>query len=262
MRLVAEIRKELEPRLLLPSLTVGLLVGVMDLGLEVSLAALIFADLHQFLAGGIGIMLFGSVVIAFVTALTTSVPGSVALPQDTPAAILALAVGGIAATMRAAQPEAIYATALAAIAVTSVLVGISFLLVGRFRLSGFVRYIPYPVVGGFLAGTGWLLAKGGVGVMLNFPLTVANLPRLLTSDALALWLPGLVFGVALVVVLRRYKHFLITLSALFLVTAIFYAYLGIAHVVGGGRLRPWLAPRTVPRGKFLPATNAAHSGAS
>jgi len=27
-----------------------------------------------------------------------------------------------------------------------------------------VRYIPYPVMGGFLAATGWLLFKGGLQV--------------------------------------------------------------------------------------------------
>ena len=96
MSFVEEIRKEFEPKLLLPSLTVGLLAGVMDLGMEISLAALIFADLHQFLAGGIGVMLFGALVMGLVVGLTTSVPGMVAVPQDTPAAILALAVGGIA----------------------------------------------------------------------------------------------------------------------------------------------------------------------
>ena len=25
-----------------------------------------------------------------------------------------------------------------------------------------IRFVPYPVVGGFLAGTGWLLFKGGI----------------------------------------------------------------------------------------------------
>jgi len=258
MSFVDEIRKEFEPKLLLPSLTVGLLVGVMVLALEISLAALIFADVHQFLAGGIGVMLFGAVVIGLVVGLTTSVPGMVAVPQDTPAAILALAVGGIAVTMKAAGPQAVFVTALAAIVVTSVLVGIIFLLLGRFQLSGFVRYIPYPVVGGFLAGTGWLLAKGGVGVMLNIPLTLANLPHLFSAEILGLWLPGLLFGLTLLLVLRRYKHFLITLSALVLVTALFYGYLWLGHIsVAEASARGWLLG-PFPAGSFYqPLTPAA-----
>ena len=196
-------------------------------------------------------------MIGLVVGLTTSVPGMVALPQDTPAAILALAVGGIALAMKSAQPQAVFATALAAIAVTSLLVGVIFLLLGRFRLSGFVRYIPYPVVGGFLAGTGWLLAKGGVGVMVNIPLTLANLPRLFSAEMLILWLPGLIFGVALLLVLRRYKHFLITLSALVLVTALFYGYLWIAHIsVADASARGWLLGPFPAGGFYQPLTPA------
>ncbi len=260
MSLVEEIRKELEPKLLLPSLTIGLLAGVTDLGVEISLAALIFADLGQYLGAGIGLLLFGALVMGIVVGLSTSLPGMVAIPQDTPAAILALTVGGIALAMKSAEPQALYATVVAAIAVTSLSTGIFFLLLGRFRLSAFVRYVPYPVVGGFLAGTGWLLAKGGVGVMLDIPLTLANLPRLFSPDRLILWLPGALFGVALFAVLRRYKHFLITLSALALVTALFYGYLLLAHLsVAQASARGWLLG-PFPSGSFYqPLTLASLS---
>ena len=107
-----------------------------------------------------------------------------------------------------------FATFLAAIALTTLLMALILLVIGHFRLGGFVRYIPYPVVGGFLAGTGWLLAQGGLGVMLDIPLTIGNLPRLFAPDRLIAWLPGVVFGVALLLVLRRHQHFLITPGAL------------------------------------------------
>src|SRR4030042_3723854 len=100
MRFVDEIKRELSAKLLPSSLMVGLLAGVMDLGTEISLAAYIFSgDLSQFLAGGIGVMLFGALVFGVVVALITSVPGVIAVPQDTPAAILALMAGGIALSM-------------------------------------------------------------------------------------------------------------------------------------------------------------------
>jgi len=122
MRLVDEIKQELQPKLLLPSITVGVLAGVMDIGVELSLAAFIFSgDLSQFLAGGIGILLFGALVVGTVVGLITSVPSMIAVPQDTSAAILALMAAGIAAVMKASQPKAIFATVLAAIAVTSLL---------------------------------------------------------------------------------------------------------------------------------------------
>ncbi len=260
MSLVEELRREFEPKLLLPSLTVGLVAGVTDLGIEISLAALIFASLVQFLGAGIGLLLLGALVMGVVVALTTSLPGMVAVPQDTPAAILALIVGGIAFAMQSAAPKAVYATVVAAIAVTTLSAGIFFLLLGRFHLSGFVRYVPYPVVGGFLAGTGWLLAKGSIAVMLDIPLTLANLPKVLASDRLILWLPGTLFGLALFAVLRRYKHFLITLGALALVTSLFYGYLLLANIsVAEASARGWLLG-PFPSGSFYqPLTPAMFS---
>ncbi len=231
MNFINEIKKEFHPRLLLPSLTVGLLVSIMSIGTIVSLAAFIFSgSLSPFLAGGIGLVLFGALVMGIVVAFTTSLPAMIAIPQDTPAAILALVASGIALAMRSAQPQSVYVTVVAAIALTSLLMAVILLLLGRFHASGFVRYIPYPVVGGFLAGTGWLLAKGAFGVMLGLPMTLANLPQAFTVAKIVDWLPGLIFAVVLLLVLRRYHHFLITPAALLLATALFYGYLFLAHI--------------------------------
>ena len=173
---VSDIKKEFSPSILLPSLTSGLLAAIVTISLEISLAALIFSgDLGRFLPGGIGLMLFGAFVIGIVVSLTTSLPGMIGLPQDTPAAILALVAAAIAFSMKSANPQAIYVTVVAAIMLTSIVTGIFFLLLGFFKASAFVRYIPYPVVGGFLAGTGWLISKGALGVMTNVPMTIANL---------------------------------------------------------------------------------------
>jgi sulfate permease, SulP family len=258
MRLADEIKKEFQPKLMLAGLTAGLLAGVMDIGVEISLAALIFSDLSQFVAAGIGLLLFGALVTGIVMSLTTSLPGVVAVPQDTPAAILALAISGIAFQMKSADPQSVYATAVAAIAVTSLAMGIIFILLGRFRASGFVRYIPYPVVGGFLAGTGWLLARGGINVMVDMPLSLPNLPRLLAPDGLILWLPGLLFGVGLLLVLRVRNHFLVTPAALLLVAGLFYGYLLLAHIsVAEASTRGWLLGPFPAGGFYQPLTPAA-----
>ncbi|HET6845639.1 MAG TPA: SulP family inorganic anion transporter [Anaerolineales bacterium] len=258
MGFLAEARRELQPRSLLSSLTVGLLAGVMVLGMEISLAAYIFSgDLKPFLAHGIGVMLFGALILGVVVSLVTSLPGAIAVPQDTPAAILALLGAGIALTMKSAAPQALLATFLAAIAVTSLLMAAILLLIGHFRLGGFVRYIPYPVVGGFLAGTGWLLAQGGLGVMLDIPLTVANLPRLFTPDRLMAWLPGVVFGITLLLVLRRHQHSLITPGALVLITSLFYGLLLVTGTsVAEASSRGWLLGPFPAGAQYQPLTPA------
>ena len=86
--------------------------------------------------------------------------------------------------------------------VASVLTGVVCLLLGAFRLGNIVRFVPYPVIGGFLAGTGWLLVKGGIGVASGIGPTVGTLRELLAWGSLARWLPALVFAVALTIGVR------------------------------------------------------------
>ncbi len=254
-----ELKKEFQPNLLLPSITAGLIAAIVTISMEISLAALIFSgNLDQFLAGGIGLMLVGAFLIGIIVALTTSLPGMVGVPQDTPAAVLALVAAGIENGMRNAPPQSIYVTVLAAIALTSLLTSLFFLLLGWFKASGFVRYIPYPVIGGFLAGTGWLLAKGAVGVMLDMPITPANLPQLFTPNRLVDWMPGLIFAVVLLLVLRRFNHGLVTPAALVLATALFYGILAISHVtVADALARGWLLGPLPSGGLYQPLTPAA-----
>ncbi|MGD8402750.1 MAG: SulP family inorganic anion transporter [Anaerolineales bacterium] len=224
--------EEFQPKKLVPSLTAGLIVGITDVSFEISLAALIFSGvLAPFVAYGIGFVLFGAFVILLFGALTSSIPGTITIPQDTPAAILALIVAGVAGNMPASTTlDQTFITAVTAVIVTSVLAGLTFILFGQFKLSGFARFIPYPVVGGFLAGTGWLLAKGGLSVMVDMPLTLENLPRLFQTDNLLHLLPGIIFALVLLLLIRRTSHSLVIPGMLVLSIGIFYIFLAIAGI--------------------------------
>jgi SulP family sulfate permease len=224
--------EEFQPKKLVSSLTAGLIVGITDVSVEISLAALIFSGvLAPFVAHGIGFILFGAFTILLIGALTSSIPGTMTIPQDTPAAILALIVAGVVGNMSAtATLDETFATAVAAIILTSLLAGLTFLLSGRFKLSGFARFIPYPVVGGFLAGTGWLLAKGAFSVMTDMPMSLGNFTLLFQTEILIHWLPGLIFALALLLILRRSSHFLIIPGMLALGIGLFYIVLALAGI--------------------------------
>jgi SulP family sulfate permease len=254
-----DLKNEIKPDLLLPSITAGLIASIITISLEISLAALIFSgDLGQFLAGGIGLMLFGAFVMGIAISLTTSLPGIVGLPQDTPAVIMGLVAASISVSMRGEEPAAVYSTIVAAISLTSVLTAVFFLLLGWFKASGFVRYIPYPVVGGFLAGTGYLLCVGAFGVMVDVPLAPANLPEFFIPDQLINWVPGILFAAVLLLLLRRWTHFFITPGALITATILFYGYLMIAGIsVGEAGSRGWLLGPFPAGGLYQPLTPSA-----
>jgi SulP family sulfate permease len=242
----ADLRRNFHPAILFPSLTAGLINAIIMISVEISLAALIFSgDLQQFLPRGIGIMLLGTFIISIFVALTSSLAGMVGVPQDTPAALMALVAAGIAATLKGQNPEAIYSTTIGAIMFSSLLTALLFIALGWFKASSFVRYVPYPVVGGFLAGTGYLLAKGALSVMVDIPLTFANLSQFFAADVLWHWLPGVLFGLTLYMILRKYSHFLIMPGAVLTAIAFFYAFLFFSGIsiqeasVGGWLLGPF-----------------------
>lgn len=242
-QIVPRLMQELRPHRLLPSLTAGLVAGILAVIIEISFAALIFSgDLAVYVSRGIGLTLFGTFVIGIVSALMSSFPGTVALSQDTPAAILAIAAAAIASSMPvSASGEGTFFTVVAAIAITSLLSGIFFLALGLFKLGGLIRYIPYPVVGGFLAGTGWLLVRGAFGVMTDVSLSLSQLPYLFQAGVLIRWLPGLLFAVLLLMILRRYSHFLIIPSMLLGAVGLFYLLSWLANMsVAEASARGWL----------------------
>jgi SulP family sulfate permease len=214
---------EFQSQRLLPGLTSGLLMGVTEVMFALSLGSLIFSgDLAPYLPYGIGMVLVTAAVMMIGTSLTSRVPGVIGSIQDTSSIILAIMAAGLATSLSAAGGAEKLTTVLVAIAATALLTGVFFLALGFFKLGGLVRFVPYPVVGGFLAGTGWLLVQGSFGVMADFSLTVRNLPALLQPDQLILWLPGLLFALVLFFGLRRIHHFLALPGILLGAAVLFY----------------------------------------
>ncbi len=227
----------------LTGLLAGAIVGIVVVIVAISFALLIFSGpLEDFAAKGIGLALYTAAVMAGLIALFSSLKGMVATPQDVPAAITALIAAAVAAALPAgAGGGEVFATVVAAIALTTLSTGAFFLALGFFKLGGLSRFIPYPVIGGFLAGTGWLLLKGSVGVLAGVSLSVENLPTLLETETVIRWLPGLVFGLVLLVVLRRTSHYLALPVLLVGAIAAFFGLLGLTGTsLAEATARGWL----------------------
>jgi len=95
------------------------------------------------------------------------------------------------------------------IALTSVLVGIFFFILGTLKLGKLVRFIPYPVVGGFLAGTGWLIVKFAFIMTAGMGLSLDNVVSLFDQATLPKWFPALIFGLIMLISSRYTKHYLL-----------------------------------------------------
>ena len=81
--------------------------------------------------------------------------------------------------------------------VTSITTGLVFFLVGHFKLSNMARFVPFPVVAGFMAGIGLLIVFQSLGSLAKISLTWDSLPQLFTMNAILHWTPGLAFALVM-----------------------------------------------------------------
>lgn len=226
-----------------PALVAGLVTGIVVVMLNVAFAALIFSgEMSPYLDRGLGITLTSAVVLGVIVGMASSLPTVIATPQDTIAVVLAVIVTAVATTlMEDGHEEQVYPTVVAAIVVTSLVVGLFFLLLGRFHLGRLIRFVPYPVIGGFLAGTGWLLIKGSLQVMLDVHFKFGLIPKLGAPDLLIRWLPGALLGVLLFALARRYRRFYLTPAILLGAIPVFYVALALMGIpVDEAARRGWL----------------------
>ena len=209
---------------ILPSLIAGLVNGIIFVVSAMALGALIFTgELSIYLPQGIGILLFGSLIFALFSAVTASHPIIISAPQDIPIAILALMTTTIVATSGSDwSSQEKYEFIFVTIGLTSVLVGLFFYILGKFKLGKLVRFIPFPVVGGFLAGTGWLIVQFSFSMMTDVDPTINNLSTFFTSEMLIRWVPGAVFAVALLIIYRYISHYLLMPTVLSIGIGVFY----------------------------------------
>lgn len=216
---------------LVPSLAVGLITGIAEVMLTISFAALVFSGaLSPYLSQGIGIALLGAIISGVVVALFTSIPGVVSGNQDVPSAIVAVAAVGVSTTLPAAAGgRALFVTVVVLIGLTTVLTGLLFVGLAQARLGNLVRFLPYPVVGGFLAATGWVLLLGGIGIAVDFTPTLKTLPRLLETSHMAQWIPLLLLALLLVFSLKRIEHIFTLPALIFGSVGIFY----LLAIIGG-----------------------------
>lgn len=135
------------------------MLGFMLVAFMVSFASLLFAgEQAGFLGTGVTLILLGAVVHNLVNARWGTIPGAILLPQDATTAVVA---AGLLTLLPAVDPARRIGTILVYTLVCTAGAGLVMLVLGAFRLGGLVRFIPLPVIGGFLAGTGWLLVAGG-----------------------------------------------------------------------------------------------------
>ena len=195
------------------------IVGAMAVTFTLSLAAMIYTGpLAPFLSQGIGLALIGAAIMAVVGPLTLSYRGTLIQPQDVSTILLSLAAGAIAA-LPTISAEAAFSTVVALVGITSIATGLTAYAMGVLKLGYLVRFVPFPVVSGFLAASGVLLVRGAFGMVM--PAGSGDFMQLVSLWHL--WLPWIVVSLIIVAVSRVSSNGLAIPLLLLLTLAGFYA---------------------------------------
>ena len=229
--MIRELGRDLRSEKLIPALSCGMVTGVQLLVFSVSMAAVIFSGpLTPFLAEGLGLVLFGYCAIGTLVALSSEFRGAVA-GAPLPSVMMLVAI----TTTVDLDGRDLYATAVAAALIGTIAAGLGFVVIGHLKLARFLRFIPYPVAGGFIAGTGGLACVVALRLMgVTFD---SNALFSAIDPDLALNLGiGLAYGLGLYVLMKIWKSFVI-FPASFLVAAAAFQLAMLAFGVSGEEAR-------------------------
>jgi SulP family sulfate permease len=161
----------------------------------------------------------------------------------------------------AAPAAALLPTTVVTLALTAVAVGGVWWLLGHKGWGDLIRYIPYPVIGGFLGAIGWLMLTGGLGVAMGQGFTLARAADWLGGAADWRLAVGAGLGVLIWRATLRYTH-PVTLPVLLLAaTAAIHGGLWMAELdIASAQAQGWLmAPfsHTTPVWPLAPEVLAA-----
>jgi SulP family sulfate permease len=217
-----------QPRVLLPNLASGLIFGLLNIAYAVSLAAFIFTGgISEYLPAGVGIVLIAYFVAGLIIAIGSSIPGIISTPKGNICVIVALMAASIAGSNSLISQQQVLPTIVAGIMVSTIVSGVFLFTLGLFRIGNLIRFIPYPVIGGYFAGAGYLLVKGAISVMTGLGFTSGQMHLFIQPHYLMLWAPGLLFAILLFGLERRYKHFLLMPALLLAGIGLFYLLLSL-----------------------------------
>ncbi|KAI0404788.1 sulfate transporter family-domain-containing protein [Xylaria palmicola] len=185
----------------LPAVIVGLLLNILDaLSYGMILFPLgnpIFANL-----GPAGISIFYvSTIVAQLTFSTGSIfRGGVGSELIEVVPFFHSMAATITTIVGEDSPDAVIATTITAFAISSMLTGIVFYLMGRFKLGYIIGFIPRHILIGCIGGVGWFLIATGFEVSARlgeFRYDLDTARRLLETDTLPLWLFPLILALLL-----------------------------------------------------------------
>jgi sulfate permease, SulP family len=185
----------------------GAVCSVLSIAYSLSYAALIFTGpLEPHLSYGIAVTFLSAAVGGAIVALRSSLPFAVAGPDSSISVVIAALVATVVQRVASAGATDLLGPALIAMSLATAGTGLLLCVLGFTHAGRAIRFVPYPVIGGFLGATGWLMVTGGVQIVTNQRPALNNLGAFFDAASIARMAPAVAAAALLFVLLRRSKN--------------------------------------------------------
>ena len=255
--LASELRADAMSAKAVPALSAGFTSGLGLLVAQIAFGSFIFSGLlAPYSSEGVGLVLFGNFAACFVIALAGGYRGTIS--GLSPAVVIVMAQ--IGSTMEA-EGDALFVTTASVFIIAAVATGVCYLLIGRFRLSNLVRFIPWPVAGGFVGGIGGVVCLAAMSLMGADTRTGDTdwraISALVEPSQLWRWGPGVAFGIGLYVAMKRWGNPLILPVSVALAVGAYHLALGALGISGDEARIAGLLLNSTSEGSLWPVLRPA-----
>ena len=213
----------------LRNLIAGAICALVSLAFSLSYAALIFSGpLTPYLAYGLAATFISATIGGIVMAWRSSLPFAFASPDASTSAVVAALVAALANRLVIqGGGEHLLASTLIMLSISAALTGLVLCGLGIVRAGRAVRFVPYPVIGGFLGAAGWLIAAGAIQIVTGFRLRWSGIENFLDTLILAKFAVGACVAAVLILSRRNFKGPLAQPAVLLACAAAVYAGLAL-----------------------------------
>jgi SulP family sulfate permease len=204
----------------------GATSSIVAVAYGLSFASLIFAPpLLPWLGIGIVATFITMTISAAIMAARGTFPFVIAGPDGATAAITASLVAALIDRLNdVGAPDDLLAPVMIVVALGTAMTGLLLCVLGFLRAGVAVRFVPFPVIGGFLAATGALMIGGAVRVIAEHRLSFTNLELFLDPLVLAKLAAAGAVALAIALALRRSR-------SPYIVPGIVLGGVALAHLV-------------------------------
>jgi SulP family sulfate permease len=185
------------------SVVSGVVVGLLSILFYLSYAALIFSGpLAPWLSYGMAATFVTGAIGGAAVSMFSSLPFAIGGPDGSTSAVTAALVTALTGHMAAKGADSGLLTAtLVALALSSALTGVVLCSLGLARAGRAIRFVPYPVIGGFIGASACLMLLGAAQVLTGDRLQLSTIAQFLDADHAEKLLAGL--GVTALLLLGR-----------------------------------------------------------